>query len=272
VLTHRIHPVAPPLTAYVEHLWMARGVLPAPWRNMIFPDGAIELMINLGDPQKLCHLTDRKQEVIFRRSWISGERGEPIVINESGYVHLVGIRLRPGGGWPVLGRPLSEFTGRVVELEAVFGREIDRLREQMGETRNDGERFALVESWLLTRMRAGTAPSPAVRYAVNAIRRGVEGLRIGQIAEETGLSHKHLLREFDRCVGLTPKMLARVCAFQRAIFWIGHKTDVDWADAAAACGYYDQAHFIHEFRAFSGLTPSRYLSRRGPYLNYLTVE
>jgi AraC-like DNA-binding protein len=111
-----------------------------------------------------------------------------------------------------------------------------------------------------------------VTHAVNAIRKGAPGLRIGRMAGEIGLSHKHLLREFDRCVGLTPKMFSRVCAFQRAIAWIGHRTAVDWADTAVASGYYDQAHFIHEFRAFSGMTPSRYLSRRGPYLNYLTVE
>ena len=97
-------------------------------------------------------------------------------------------------------------------------------------------------------------------------------MRVGKLANETGLSHKHLLREFDRCVGLTPKMFARLCAFQRAITRIGDKSRVDWADTARACGYYDQAHFIHEFRAFSSLTPAHYLSRRGPYLNYLTVE
>jgi AraC-like DNA-binding protein len=238
---------------------------------MILPDGAVELIINLGDPQKLCDPGNANRSTIFRRSWISGERTEPIVIDECGDVHLVGIRLRPAGAWPFLHVPVSEFTGQVVELEAVFDREIVALREQMGEADNDDARFRLVESWLLGRMRAGTPPTPAVRYAVNAIRTSSSRLPIGKIADETGLSHKHLLREFDRCVGLTPKMFARLCSFQRAIEWIGHKRAVDWADTAAMCGYYDQAHFIHEFRAFSGLSPSHYLSRRGPYLNYLNV-
>ncbi len=251
---------------------MARGHLSARWRNLIFPDGAVELMINLGDPQKLCHARDHRQQTTFSRSWISGERTEPIVIEECGYVHLVGVRLKPGGGWPLLGMPMREFTGRVVELEAVLGREINRLRERMQESSDDNGRFDLAESWLLERLRAGRTSTRAVHYAVQAIRKGDEGLRIGRIAEEIGLSHKHLLREFDRCVGLTPKMFARVCAFQKAIAWIGHKAEVDWADTAAACGYYDQPHFIHEFRAFSGLTPSSYLTRRGPYLNYVASE
>ena len=238
---------------------------------MILPDGAVELIINLGDPQKLCDPENHSRSISFRHSWISGERTAPIVIDEAGDVHLIGVRLRAGGAWPLLGLPLSEFTGRVVELDAVLGREIDRLREDLGEAGDDEARFALVERWLLQRMQARAQPPRSVSYALDVIRRGGDALRIGRLAEEIGLSHKHLLREFDRCVGLRPKTYARVCAFQRAIDWIGHKPAVDWADVAVACGYYDQAHFIHEFRAFSGLTPNSYLTRRGPFLNYLAL-
>ena len=97
-------------------------------------------------------------------------------------------------------------------------------------------------------------------------------MRISRIADTIGISHKHLLREFDRCVGLTPKLFARLCAFQRVIRSVGQKAEVDWAGTAATCGYHDQAHLIHEFRAFSGLTPAAYLMKRGPFLNYLEVE
>ena len=105
VLIHRIHPVGPALSPYVEHLWMAHGRLSTPWRNMILPDGAVELIFNLGDPQKLCHPADRNRSTTFRHSWISGERTAPIVIDESGTVHLVGVRLKPAGAWPFLGVP-----------------------------------------------------------------------------------------------------------------------------------------------------------------------
>ena len=238
---------------------------------MILPDGAVELIINLGDPQKLCHPDDYSRFTSFRHSWISGERTAPIVIDEAGDVHLIGVRLRAGGAWPFIGLPLSEFTGQVVELDAVIGREINRLRDDLGQALDDEMRFDLMESWLFERMRARTQPPRAVSYALEVIRRGDDTVRIGQIANEIGLSHRHLLREFDRWVGLRPKEFARICAFQRAIDWIGQKPSIEWADAAVACGYYDQAHFIHEFRAFCGLTPASYLAKRGPFLNYLTL-
>jgi len=68
VLIHRIRPVSPPLAPHVEHLWIARGYLPVRWGNMILPDGAMELMVNLGDPQKLCEGNDQARHTVFRHS------------------------------------------------------------------------------------------------------------------------------------------------------------------------------------------------------------
>ena len=251
---------------------MVRGYLPARWRNMILPDGAMELIINLGDPQKLCARNDLTKQTVFRHSWISGERLSPIVIDEIGYVHLIGVRLRAGGAWPFLGISLSEFTDQVVELETIFGREIEHLRDQLSEAPDDKSRFHLLEAWLVRRARSRTRPTRSVSHALRVIQSGLDAARIGKIAETIGISHKHLLREFDRCVGLTPKVFARLCAFQRVIRFVGQKADVDWASTAVMCGYHDQAHLIHEFRAFSGLTPANYLTKRGPFLNYLEIE
>jgi AraC-like DNA-binding protein len=248
---------------------MVRGYLPARWRNMILPDGAMELIINLGDPQRLC--AQENTATVFRHSWISGERTEPIVIDEFGYVHLIGVRLRAGGAWPFLGIPLREFTNEVVELETIFGDEINDLRDRLGEAPDDDARFDLLESWLVQRARSRTQPTRSVSYALRMIHDRSDAVRIGKIADTIGISHKHLLREFERCVGLTPKLFARLCAFQRVIRSVGQKAEVDWAGTATICGYHDQAHLIHEFRAFSGLTPVRYLTRRGPFLNYLEV-
>jgi AraC-like DNA-binding protein len=253
----------------VEHLWIVRGHLPMRWRNMILPDGAVELIINLGDPQTLCTLADPNRRTVFRHSWISGQRTEPIVIDELGKVHLVGIRLRAGGAWPFLGVPLREFSGQVVELENVLGAEIRELRDRLGGASSDDADFDLIEEWLRARRR--TPPTRAVSYALNLIQRGETAVQIGQMADQIGISHKHLLREFDRCVGLSPKAFARLCAFQRVIQSVGQKVEVEWADTAAKCGYYDQAHLIREFRAFRGLTPMSYLAKRGPFLNYLEL-
>ena len=142
---------------------MVRGYLPTRWRNMILPDGAMELMINLGDPQKLCARDNPVKHTIFRQSWISGERTTPIVIDEIGYVHLIGVRLRAGGAWPFIGIPLREFTDQVVELETIMGREIEDLRDALCEAWDDDSRFDLLESWLVRRARSRTQPTRSMR-------------------------------------------------------------------------------------------------------------
>ena len=149
VLSHHIRLVSLVLAPHVERLWMARGYLPTRWRNMILPDGAMELIVNLGDPQKLCARDNPAKHTIFRQSWISGERTTPIVIDEIGYVHLVGVRLRPGGAWQFLGIPLREFTDQVVELETIMGRDIEDLRDTLCEARDDDSRFDLLDRGLV---------------------------------------------------------------------------------------------------------------------------
>jgi AraC-like DNA-binding protein len=271
MLRHRTRLVLPPLAPYVEHLWMVRGLLPGSWRNLILPDGAMELIFNLGDPQRLCATDDWARHTVFRHSWISGQRTAPIVIDEAGTVDLVGVRFRADGAWPFIGVPLREFSDQVMELESILGREISELRERLGEATSSDTKFNLVEGWLLRRFYERTPPTRAVRYAIGVIQQGREVTRIGRVADEIGISHKHLLREFDRCVGLKPKALARVCAFQRVISAVAQRPEVNWAETATACGYYDQAHLIREFRSFSGLTPMNYMAKRGPFLNYLEV-
>jgi AraC-like DNA-binding protein len=266
------HVPGPPLSRYIENLWLVEGTLAARWRNMIFPDGAMELILNLGDAQKLCDLRDPGLRTNFRRSWISGERSEPIIIEEAGRIHLVGVRFKPGGAYPFFRFPISELTGRVVELGAIWGGAIEPLREQLAGAPNPRVLFARLETWLRQRLSNNHAESNgAIAFAVEQIQRGGGQARISGITETIGISHKHLVREFELRVGLTPKLLSRVCAFQAAISWIGFKDKVNWADVAVACGYYDQAHFIHEFRAFTGMTPAAYLNRRGPFLNYIDI-
>jgi AraC-like DNA-binding protein len=76
------------------------------------------------------------------------------------------------------------------------------------------------------------------------------------------MSHKHFIDCFRREVGLTPKTFYRIRRFQDVLAGIQSRKAVAWADVACACGYYDQAHFVNDFVAFSGMNPSQYLERR----------
>lgn len=109
-------------------------------------------------------------------------------------------------------------------------------------------------------------------YALGEFRRLPHARTIAEVTRRVGLSPRRFIQVFKEEVGLTPKLFCRVRRFQKAIRRVYRGETVDWADVALACGYFDQAHFIKDFRAFSGLTPAAYLARPGRHPNHVPIE
>jgi len=82
------------------------------------------------------------------------------------------------------------------------------------------------------------------------------------VVDQIGLSQRRFIEIFRNEVGLTPKAFSRVCRFQHVLGQVESLTEVDWASVASDCGYFDQAHFIHDFREFAGVSPTMYLRHR----------
>ncbi len=85
------------------------------------------------------------------------------------------------------------------------------------------------------------------------------------------MSQRRFLDRFRGEVGIAPKLFARVQRFQAVIRKVHTLRDVDWAAIAVECGYFDQAHFIHDFRAFSGFTPAQYFQLKSEHRNHVPL-
>lgn len=114
-------------------------------------------------------------------------------------------------------------------------------------------------------------PHPAVAFALREFHAVPHAQTVAEVTDRIGLSPRRFISVFTGAVGLSPKTYCRVQRFQAALCAISRGERVVWTDVAASCGYYDQAHFIHDFRAFSGLTPSAYLARRGEHPNHVPL-
>ena len=123
----------------------------------------------------------------------------------------------------------------------------------------------------MTRAIRPLEPHPAIAYALARMHCGTELPTVEVLSDKAGLSSRRLARLFSLEVGLTPKLYARVLRFSRAVQLTRVDRPVDWSDVAERCGYFDQPHFIHDFKEFSGLTPSEYLLRRTPYSNHVRL-
>jgi AraC-like DNA-binding protein len=145
------------------------------------------------------------------------------------------------------------------------------LRERLLECAAPKLKFEVVEQWLLSRAIKPLEKHRAVDYATQRFLSEASSQPLAAVLDRVGYSQRHFNQLFADEVGLTPKRFLRVRRFQRVIESISCRNPVHWADLALQCGYYDQSHFVHDFRSFSGSTPAAYLVIRTPHLNHLPV-
>jgi AraC-like DNA-binding protein len=184
---------------------------------------------------------------------------------------MIGIRFRPGGAYPFFSFPISELNDSVIDLDLIWGRLVNEIRDQLLEVDSPEARFLLLESFLLGQVRRSLEANRLITFAVQQLQQSPQFLAIRDLANTVGITQKHLISQFEKVVGLRPKTFARISKFQKVLTTIEQQKKVEWSGIAYDCGYYDQAHFIKEFHAFSGLNPSAYLTQRGDYMNYIPL-
>jgi len=171
---------------------------------------------------------------------------------------IVGVFFKPAVLHRWLRYPMYELTGQPIDMEAVLGREITGLNEQLSE--KTGDIIQILEAFLISRL-------PVLRPTVNTYADYATSLLIQQkgrhsiqlLAAELKVSRQFLARQFADKVGISPKHFGRVVRFNAMHRTISAKVQPDWLDMVCQFGYYDQAHLIKDFHDFIGWSPTDYL-------------
>ncbi len=191
-------------------------------------------------------------------AFVTGLTDTHAVIDQFGAIECVDLKLTPLGAYTLLGVPMDELTGAVVDLADVLGPAGARLTERLANTPDWADRFAVLDGFLTDRAARGPEPAPEVAWAWRRLGESGGTVPIGALAHEVGWSRRHLVTRFRQQVGLPPKTVARIVRFSRLLRRVG---GAELSRVAAECGYYDQAHMNRDFREFAGTTPTDYLSR-----------
>ena len=269
---YRAYTPQPPLAEFVDKIWLYEGFEHKHTRERRLPDGSIELIINLHedtipvyDPQ------NTNQFQTFRGTVICGAHSESFIIDTASLTSVMGVHFKPGGAFPFFKLPASELHNTHISLEALWGAAADDLRQQLLEAETSETRFSILEQALLARLARPLMHHPAVAFALKEFREVPHGRTIADVTERIGLSSRRFIQVFHDEVGLTPKLFCRVQRFQEALRRIRREQHIEWVDIALTCGYFDQAHFIHDFRAISGLNPGAYLLNQSEHLNHVPL-
>ena len=169
----------------------------------------------------------------------------------------LGIRFTDTGLYPLLQIPVSELTDQVVKLDDIWANRFSSLRDRLMKIPGIESKFLLVEKYLFQLLQTAEVPHPATTFTANLLKNASMNYTVEDAANRLNISHKHLIRLFNRHVGLPPKRFQRIFRFQQVLKLMSHP-DVDSSHILEIAGYYDQSHFNREFKQFTGMTPREY--------------
>jgi len=268
IVLRRVHPA---LRGVVTQLWHGAGRV-AYARDRILPRAQSYLLINLGPPQYMVLRGEPEIRVAFDDIWFSGISDIPIDTEAPHGSVLLGVAFTSCGAASLLGMPQYEIANRTGSFADLFGRAALQLRERLQGISGAASRLAVAEEWLLDNCVSGRHIHPLVTWATRRLAESGGKLRTAQLAHDAGCSRKHIAGLFRDRVGLAPKTLARIHRFQSALASIGTEHCTHWSELAAHCGYYDQAHLIHDFRQFAGMAPAEFMRRAQPDAGSIVIR
>jgi len=250
-----------PLSQFVATIWwMSNAGVPSSRQRICPNGGAMQLVLNLAH-QSLSFFEGAERQSI-RAPLIAGPYSKAFSIDPAEFTAVLGVQFKPGGARLILRLPAHELHNTDVPFEDLYPQEAARLRDEVLSATGLAGRFRVLESYLLEKLCGATSLHPAVEHALLEFTRR-PGLRaVADVQAEIGISHTRFLQVFREQVGLTPKLFCRLQRFRSVLQRMGNGRPVHWAEVAADCGYFDQAHLIHDFRAFSGMTPLEYAGFR----------
>ena len=262
----------PPLSEFVRLLWLYEGYTQPHAKERALPTGEMQLIVNLLEDRSCIYdREDPGRAQTFRGAIISGAHSEYQVIGTAMQSYIMGACFQAGGAFPFLRMPAGELCETTVSLECLWGTAAADLRNRLLEAPAHQERFEILERALLAELNRSLDREAAVQFALRRFVAAPHAASIAGVTHQIGFSPKRFIQMFRDETGFTPKVFCRIRRFQQALERIECRRSVDWAAVALDCGYFDQAHFIHDFRAFSGITPSAYLAARTPHRNHVPL-
>ncbi len=269
------HAPEAPLDSYIQSMFHYDRFMPDHSIERVVPDGGIYLIFELdGFVRHLYDVSTHKPTHDFTRAWVSGMHKNYIAISAHENSRMFVVQFHPGGASPFLRIPVSDLNDRVVPAEDLFGASIFDLHRDLKEANSDEAMFARTTEFLMERAEFDDGPARVlVKEMLDAIRVNANA-QLKDIVEASEYSQKQAIHHFKRLVGLNPKSFQRIVRFGEILAAVKEKRTVSWRQISADCVYYDQSHFIREFKAFCGYSPSEFLTEQEdhPEVNFFPLD
>lgn len=227
----------------------------APWR--ILPDTCVEIVFHTEKPY-LTTFADGKK-VLQPHSFVMAQMRQFVEIEAAGKVGFIAVRLTAAGAHHFFPIPIGGFSGGQIHLPEIWGDLAFALEDTMHSNLGMAQKVEIVQQSLLLQLNRNGEYDPLIYHCLETIYANSGLITVGNLSKKTGISTRQLLRRFDRRVGASPKEFCRIVKFLAACRRLRSGPNDPLISVAYASDYADQAHFIHDFREYSGLTPGELL-------------
>ena len=255
---------APVLRVLVSHYagFCARDLTPGTHAGL--PSRHVHLIISLRAPVEILQMPNSTQGAGRFTAFVCGLQEAPALVRRDGSVELLHVFLEPVGTRALLGVSAAELASRVFALADLWGRRrSDELVGRLSEASSWQGRFDVLDEIFTRTLTVIERPARLVRIWQDLAANG--RVPIDELARRTGWSRQHLAAAFRLEFGVTPGTARRIFRFEHACRLI-KRARPRLADVAAACGYHDQAHMIHDWNALAGCAPRAWIANELPFL------
>lgn len=246
------------LAPYIRSYWMLEHDIMSDTPEIILPDGCTEMVLHYGD-RYVSHIAG--QRLVQSQAVVVGQIRQAITLQALGRTGIFAIRFQPWGLYAFTGMPMQQLTDLAVDAESIWGKELALVREQVYYATTD-DKVKVIEQFLLgilrKQHRTVTSKANFISSVLQPMQHHKGNIPIAHLAYHAHTSVRNFNRIVTETTGIAPKLLARITRLQS--FLNIHSPGNTLTDSLYKCGYYDQAHFIREFKEIAGTTPNRFFS------------
>jgi len=245
------------LTEFIKRYWTLDGEKEnTPIKNTIVPDGTMKLIFHYGETYK--HHSQSGEITILPKCFLIGQLTKPYVIEPIGITGSFVVQFKPNGFLPFTTIPIKEMENTAIPLDKLFGENGKKLSEQILNANSTSERIQIIEIFLLGELSNKRTFDSIVKSTVETIFNANGKFSVNEFSKSKNINRRQLSRKFSSTIGLSPKQLAKTIRIQTTLKALLNEEHTRLTDLAYENEYFDQAHFIKDFKEFTGLTPKEF--------------
>ena len=253
------------LQPYINCFWTIENSEEVELSDISFPDGCIEIIFNLGTSMHT--LSENNQFVKNPVIEIIGQLTQPYIIQSNGKIYLLGVRFYPHTAACFIRENLKLLNNKIINGEDILGSDVSTLYQKILNERDKKNQITYLQDFFKTIFTVQHKLFSVAEYAVKKILFQKEKADLQSIASDCGITQRYLQLAFNECVAISPNMLIKIIRFQKTFKYL-EKKNGSLTSIAYDCDYFDQSHFIRDFKTFTGNTPSKYILQEHPLNNF----